>query len=124
MLSGVTGDFCLYNNDMLDSVLGLAGLNTVGGYLNIQSCGALSSLDGLSNLDSVGGYFQIWDNDALTTMLGDGSAERRLGERGRQHHRLPQRCARPVPARVLPRRAGSRPGIRSSARGWLARATA
>ena len=82
-LQGVDGDLMILNNDLLASLEGLDGLQTVGATLAIGRRGsresylgnpALTSLAALRALRSVGGLV-IGDDDALTSLEGLGSIE-------------------------------------------------
>jgi len=71
--SEVTGNLIINNpTTPVTSLLGLEGLTSIGGNLNIRYTSPLTSLSGLDNLTSIAGYLRINSNSALTS-LGLGS---------------------------------------------------
>jgi hypothetical protein len=63
------GDYTA-GNPILASLTGLEGLTSIGGNLYVCYNDSLTSFMGLNNLTSIGGYLRISGNDALTSLTG------------------------------------------------------
>ena len=60
--------FYIYGNDNLESLSGLAQLNSVAGDFSIESNENLVNLSGLSSLNSISGKVDILDNSSLASL--------------------------------------------------------
>ncbi len=67
-LTTVGGEFRLWGNTALRSLDGLANLTTVEDDLEVQSSPKLTHLEGLSGVTRVGGYLEIDELEALTSL--------------------------------------------------------
>jgi hypothetical protein len=64
----IGGDLNIEENYALISLTGLEGLTSIAGNLDIFYNNALTSLMGLENVTSIGGNLYIYHNDSLTSM--------------------------------------------------------
>lgn len=69
-LTLVTGDFYIYNNQVLTNLDGLNNITSIGNDLIIDSNPALISIDGLNGITSVGRDVVIINNDVLIEFNG------------------------------------------------------
>ncbi len=68
----IGGDIILVNNASLASLVGLENLGSIGGTFRLSNA-SLTSLEGLESLSTIGGTFYITSNPGLNTLTGLGS---------------------------------------------------
>lgn len=68
-ITEVQGNLILKNSPMLTDISGLNGIQSVGGFLEINNTG-LTEIDNLNSISSIGQYLVIRDNQNLETLTG------------------------------------------------------
>ncbi len=72
-IQSVGGYLNIESNSQLTNLDGLSNLTQIGGFLAFQSNDILENLDGLGNLTQIGGYLNIYYNSQLTNLDGLGN---------------------------------------------------